>query len=134
MRVQPGIYVLYIQPVPDLVWDQNPRQFRVGLCDTIALPSTPQGKYKIAMSFPPGSRGATQSSAVSAELKPGLNEVSVGPWIPGLENHLGACAMRANAETQVMYNDTPDPFFHPLLWPNGDDHVTLSIQCGGNYP
>lgn len=125
--------MVYVHPVPDLAWDYNPRQFLVGLCDTIPPPSVPQGKYKVVLNFPAGHGSLTQSSVVRAELKPGLNEISVGPWIPGLENHLAICAQRAVAETQVMYDDTPDPFFHPLLWPDGSDRVPLPIQCGGNY-
>jgi hypothetical protein len=128
-----GIIVVYIHPVPELVWDYTPRQFYVGLCDTIPLPSTPQGKYKIVLNFPDSQHGSTESAPVPAQLKPGLNEVSVGPWVPGLENHEAACAMRAVAQTQVVYNDTPDRFFHALLWADGSDHVALPIKCGGNY-
>jgi hypothetical protein len=128
-----GIFVVYIHPVPDLVWDTIPRQFQVGLCDTIPLPSTPQGKYKIVLNFPNSQHGSTESAPAPATLKPGLNEVSVGPWIPGFENHMAACAMRAVAQTQVMYNDTPDRFYHALLWADGSDRVALPIKCGGNY-
>jgi len=129
-----GIFVVYIHPVPDLVWDYTPRQFLVGLCDTIPPPSVPQGKYKVVLNFPALNHSSTESSVSRAELKSGLNEVSIGPWVPGLENHLARCAVRATAETQVMYNDTPEPFFHALLWPDGRDRVPLPIQCGGNYP
>ncbi len=128
-----GIYVVYIHPVPDLVWDTIPRQFQVGLCDTIPPPNVPQGKYKIVLNFPAGRGSLTESSVAPAELKPGLNEISVGPWIPGLENHLAICAQRAVAEIQVMYNDSPEPFFHALLWPDGSDRVALPIKCGGNF-
>ncbi len=128
-----GIVVVYIHPEPELVWDYAPRQFLVGLCDTDPPPSTPQGKYKIVLNFPNTQHGSTESAPVPATLKPGLNEVSVGPWVPGLENHEAACAVRAVAQTQVMYNDTPDRFYHALLWPDGSDRVVLPIKCGGNY-
>ena len=128
-----GIFVMYIHGDPELIWDTNPRQFRVGLCNTIPATSTPQGKYKIAMTFPPGNSGATQSAPTVAELKPGFNEISVGPWIPGLMNHLAACATRENAETQVLYNDSPEPFFHVLPWLDGTDRTFLRIKCGGNF-
>ncbi len=135
VSAKPGnIYVVYIRPVPELVWDTTPRQFRVGLCNTIPPSSTPQGKYKIVLNFPVSNHGSTESAPVRAELKPGLNEVSVGPWVPGLENHIARCATRAVADTQVMYNDTPDPFYHALLWESGRDRFPLPIQCGGNYP
>ena len=127
------IYVVYIHPQPDLVWDKAPRQFLVGLCDTLPAPNTPQGKYKIVLNFPAGNGSLTQSAPVPAELKSGLNEISIGPWIPGLENHLAICAQRAVAETQVMYDDTPGPYFRALLWADGSDRVPLPIRCGGNY-
>jgi hypothetical protein len=129
----PNIYVMYIYGVPDLIWDYNPRQFKVGLCNTNPAPSTPQGKYKITMTFPPDTGGATQSAATSLELKPGFNEISVGPWIPGLQNHRAACATRERAETQVLYNDSPDPIFRALPWIDGTDRTYLIIKCGGDY-
>ncbi len=133
-RAQPEIFVMYIQPAAELIWDTEPRYFRVGLCNANPPPSVPQGKYKIAMSFPPGSAGATQSAPTPAELKPGFNEVNVGPWIPGLRNHLADCASRANAVTQVTYNDTGGAFYRVLPWFNGSDHTMLFIKCGGNFP
>jgi len=133
-KVPAGIYVLYLQPVTELIWDYNPRQFRVGLCNTNPPSAVPQGKYKIAMTFPPRNSGATESKPSVAELKPGFNEITVGPWIPGLENHMAVCAVKADAETQVMYNDTPDPIYHALSWYNGSDRVVMRIKCGGNYP
>ena len=129
-----GIYVMYLLPATDLVWDTEPRYFRVGLCNANSPSSVPQGKYKIAMTFPPGNTGATQSAPAVAELKPGFNEINVGPWVPGLQNHLAVCAVRTNAETQVLYNDTPDSFYHVLKWVDGRDRVTLKINCGGNFP
>ncbi len=128
-----GVFVMYVRGEPELIWDTNPRQFRVGLCNTIPATSPPQGKYKIAMTFPPGNSGATQSAPSVAELKPGFNEISVGPWIPGLMNHLAACATRENAETQVLYNDSPEPFFHVLTWLDGADRTIMRIKCGGNF-
>ena len=133
-KVPAGIYVMYLQPVTELIWDKDPRQFHVGLCNANPPSAVPQGKYKIAMTFPPNNTGATESKPSVAELKPGFNEITVGPWIPGLENHKTNCAVRANAETQVMYNDTPDPLYHALSWYNGSDRVVMPIKCGGNYP
>ncbi len=133
-RKQTGIFVVSLRPEPGLVWDKTPRQFQTGICNALPPANVPQGKYKIVLSFPGSNHGLTQSADVRAELKPGLNQVSIGPWIPGLENHLASCATRAVAETQVMYNDTPDPFYRALPWPDGSDRVSLAIQCGGNYP
>lgn len=131
------IYVLYLHPQPDLVWDTVEHQFAAGLCNTI--PPTlgvPQGKYKISLTFPLSNTAnlSAESKPVQKELAPGLNEISIGPWVPGYENHLTRCAPKSMAYAQVVYNDTPDPFYHPLLYPDGSDHVEVRIQCGGNYP
>lgn len=131
-QVGAGIYVMYIHPEPELIWDTEPRYFKVGLCNTNQPPAVPQGNYKIAMTFPTGSGGGTQSSPSPAELKPGFNEVSVGPWVPGLRNHRADCASRADAYTQVTYNDSGT--FRPLMWMDGSDHIVLTIKCGGNFP
>jgi len=133
-KAAPDIYVMYVYPATDLVWDTEPRYFRVGLCNTNSAASTPQGKYKIAMTFPPDTGGATQSSPSPAELKAGFNEIQVGPWVPGLRNHLADCRSREKAYTQVTYNDTPDPFYRTLKWMDGGDHTILTIKCGGNFP
>lgn len=132
-RGAPGIYVVSITAEPELVWDNNPHQFKVGICDTVPPPNTPQGKYKIVMSFPEGNRGLMSSSVSPATINSGFNVVTVGPWVPGLENHKAICATRAVAQTQVMYNDVPDPIFHPLLWPDGSSTVPVPIKCGGDY-
>lgn len=130
------IYVLYIHPKSELVWDTEPRYFQVGLCNTIPVANgVPQGKYRIQLNFASGARGGlTTSSPTQAELKPGFNEVSVGPWVPGLENHVTNCALRAVSDTQVMYNDTPDPFYRALPFPDGSDRTPLPIKCGGSFP
>ncbi len=128
-----GIYIVSLQPAPDLVWDNVPHYFKVGLCDTIPAPNTPQGRYKIRLDFPGSGRSLAESEIVRAELQHGLNEVSVGPWVPGLENHVTICATRALAETQVLYDDSPEHVFHLLAWPDGRDRVTLPIQCAGNF-
>ncbi len=127
------IFIVYIHPVPELVWDRNPRQFQIGLCDTIPPPNSPAGQYRVLLNFPGGNRGSSTSTEVGAQLQSGLNEISVGPWIPGLENHLAICATRAFAETQVMYSDNPDRIFRALRWYDGSDRVSLPIACGGNY-
>jgi len=133
-KVPAGIYVMYLQPVTELKWDFDPRQFRVGLCNANSPSAVPQGKYKIAMSFSASGSHSTESKPSTAELKPGFNEIAVGPWVPGLENHLAQCAVKSNAETRVMYNDTPDPLYRALMWHDGKDRVTMQIKCGGNYP
>jgi len=129
----PGIYVLAIRGVPDLAWDKAEHQFVIQVCNTNLPPSVPQGKYKVILNFPGSDHGASQSAATQIELKPGFNEISVGPWVPGLENHLAACATRASAETQVIYSDTPDRLYRTLKWFDGSDSIWLPIKCGGDY-
>ena len=126
-----GIFVIYLHPEPDLVWDTVPRQFVVGLCNTIPPPSVPQGKYKIILNF--ANHGLMDTHVTTGELKPGMNELSIGPYIHGYENHMAICAQRPVAEVQVMYNDTSEPPFHALLWPDGSDRVAIPIKCGGNF-
>lgn len=125
--------MLSIRGIPDLTWDNVPHLFQIEICNTNLLPSVPQGKYKVVLNFPGSDHGASQSSATQIELKPGYNEISVGPWVPGWENHLAACATRASGETQVMYSDTPDRIFRALKWSDGSDHIWLPIKCGGDY-
>ncbi len=128
-----GIYILYLHPVPELVWDTVPHEFQVGLCNAIPAPNTPQGRYKIRLTFPAASRGPAESAAVSAELHTGLNVVTVGPWIPGFENHVTICATRAQAEAQVLYDDSPEHIFHSLQWLDGGDRTVLPIRCAGTF-
>ncbi|MBI4789841.1 MAG: hypothetical protein HY782_22640 [Chloroflexi bacterium] len=127
------IFVVDVQPVPDLAWDQTPRWFRVGVCNTLPPPNVPQGRYKIFVFYPGSNRGPGQSGVVQLELKSGLNEVMVGPWVPGLENHQAACATRPIGAIEVHYNDTPDVFFRALAWPDGKIRIELPIKCGGDY-
>lgn len=127
------LYVVYIHPSQPLVWDKGPRQFLVGICDTIPAPAVPQGKYKTQISFPLSNRGLSESAPVPATLKPGLNEVPVGPWVPGTENHKAICATLSPALIQVMYSDTGDRFYRALVWPDGSDRESITIQCGGDY-
>ncbi len=129
-----GIFVVDIQPDPPLVWDAHPHFFRVGVCNTLPPSAVPQGKYKMFLYFPASSQGREQSTAIPAELKPGMNVVTVGPWVPGLENHLATCAPKSTAEVEVTYDDSPDPIFRVLPWPDGKTRGYLPVQCGGTYP
>lgn len=125
---------MFVHPVPDLVWDTVPHQFQTGLCDTFPPPNTPQGRYKVVLSFPGSNRGIASSSITSAELHAGLNVVNIGPWIPGFDPHMASCATRAYGETQIMYSDNPENVYRALDWPDGRDKIDLAILCGGNYP
>lgn len=129
------IYVMYVHPNIELIWDTEPRYFLAGLCNTIPVANgVPQGRYMMRFNFPFSNQGSKESKPTPAELRPGFNEVNVGPWVPGYENHITRCATRAIAETQVTYNDTPDTFYHVLPFVDGSDHISLPIKCGGNYP
>jgi len=82
------IYVLYIHPQPDLVWDTVTHQLLVGLCNTIPRAmGVPQGKYKVVFTFPLSNTAnlSSESKPVTAELTPGFNEVNIGPWVLGMK-------------------------------------------------
>ncbi len=83
--------------------------------------------------FPQSGKGHYDSVPVPAELGPGLNTVTVGPWVAGLENHLAICATKETAEIEVGYNDMPDPIYKPLPWPDGKTRTWLPVACGGTY-
>jgi hypothetical protein len=47
------------------------------------------------------------SHVTTGELKPALNEISIGPWIPSYENYIAICAQRPVAEDQVEWRLRP---------------------------
>jgi hypothetical protein len=123
--------ILYLEPTPELVWDYNPRMFRVGICNSMPLPAVPQGRYRIFVYFPGSKHGRAQSGDVPATLSPGLNEVSIGPWVPGLENHRAACNDRPVGEIEIEYDGSGA--FRTLLWADGKSRIGIPIKCGGDY-
>ncbi len=124
---QPGLYIVSLAPSPALVWDTNPHVFRLGICNTSPPASAPGGDLRIFISFPGSDRGHADSDSVQVQLNSAYNEVTSGPWVPGLENHLSACATRPTAQVEVHWNAVP------LLWLDGKSSVNLPIGCGGNF-
>jgi hypothetical protein len=128
------LFVVSVEAIPPLVWDSSPHQFRVGLCNTNGPSSAPAGTYRIYISYPGAERGLAQSDKTPATLKPGFNQILVGPWVPGLENHKASCASRPIGQIEVRYNDVPDPaIYRALPWPDGSTSINLKIACGGDY-
>ncbi len=129
-----GIFIVDVVPDPSLVWDGRPHLFRVGVCNALSPSTVAQGRYKILLYFPASGKGHEESVPSPADLKPGMNIVTVGPWVPGLENHRARCATKDTAEVEVTYNDIPDPtVFRALSWPDGKTRTYLPVQCGGNF-
>jgi hypothetical protein len=130
-----GLYVIYIEPLPSLVWNQTPRQFRVGVCNTLAESLVPESRFRVSVFAPETKNPLGQTYELSAQLAPGLHELMVGSWTPGLQNHVTACAVWPAVEIMVEYNDLPAVNnFRPVLWPDGSNKKVFSVACGGTFP
>ncbi len=130
-----GLYVIYIEPLPSLVWNQTPRQFRVGVCNTLAESIVPESRFRVSVYAPETKNPLGQTSELSAQLAPGLHELVLGSWTPGLQNHVTACAVLPAVEILVEYNDFPAANnFRPVLWPDGSERKAFSVACGGTFP
>ncbi|MBI3912883.1 MAG: hypothetical protein HY327_01610 [Chloroflexi bacterium] len=132
---QRGLYVIYIEPLPSLIWDPTPRQFRVGVCNTLAESLVPGSRFRLSVYAPETKSPLGQTSALSAQLTPGVHELMLGSWTPGLQNHVTACAVTPSVEILVEYNDFPAANnFRPVLWSDGSERKNFSVACGGNFP
>ena len=132
---RPGLYVIYLEPLPSLVWNQTPRQFRVGVCNTLAESIVPTSRFRASVFAPETKNPLGQTSELSAQLTPGLHELMLGSWTPGLQNHVTACAVWPAVEVLVEYNDFPAVNnFRPVLWPDGSEKKSFSVACGGTFP
>ena len=130
-----GLYVIYIEPLPTLVWNQAPRQFRVGVCNTLAESIVPESRFRVSVYAPEAKNPLGQTSELSAQLTPGLHELMLGSWTPGLQNHVTACAVWPTVEVLVEYNDFPAVNnFRPVLWPDGSQRKAFTVACGGTFP
>ena len=130
-----GLYVISIEPLPSLVWNPTPRQFRVGVCNTLAESLVADSRFRVLVYAPKIKNPLGQTSELSAQLAPGLHELVLGSWTPGLQNHVTACADLLTVEIQIEYNDFPAVNnFRPVLWPDGSERKTFPIACGGNFP
>jgi hypothetical protein len=134
-RGQPGLYVVSIQPYPDLVWDRENRSFRVDLCNTTTVPTPLESRFVVFVYFPGESRPRGQTSELPIRLPPGLTEITLSSWIPGLQNHISACVVQPPVEFSVAYRYPPDlSVFHPIPYVDGQERETFSVKCGGNFP
>ncbi len=131
---QRGLYVLYVHPSENLRWDQAPRSFSVGLCNSLPVPLVPESHFVVSILIPWHRDGAGQTSSTTAQLSPGFHELVLGSWTPGLENHVTICVQKAVVEVVVGYSDeTKSSNFRPLPYPDGKDKALFPVQCGGNY-
>lgn len=128
--------MLYVEPAPRLTWDQTPRQFRVGVCNTLSVPTVPQGQFVLFVYIAWTRQIRGQTSELPAQLAPGFHELVLGPWTPGLENHVTACAQRPAVEIEIGYNDSfpQSSSFRPVPWADGITKIVFPIACGGDYP
>ena len=130
-----GLYVIYVEPLPSLVWNQTPRQFRVGVCNTLAESIVPESRFRASVYAPEAKNPLGQTSELSAQLTPGLHELMLGSWTPGLQNHVTACAVWPTVEILVEYDDFPAVNnFRPVPWPDGSERKAFSVACGGTFP
>jgi hypothetical protein len=130
-----GLYVIYLEPLPSLVWNQAPRQFRVGVCNTLAESLVTSSRFRVSVFAPAAKNPLGQTSELSAQLTPGLHELLLGSWTPGLQNHVTACAVLPTVEILVEYNDFPAVNnFRPVLWQDGSERKAFSVACGGTFP
>ncbi len=130
-----GLYVIYIEPLPSLVWNQTPRQFRVGVCNTLAVALVPDSRFRVSIYAPEAKNPLGQTSVLSAQLTPGLHELVLGAWTPGLQNHVTACAVSPAVEILVEYSDIPAANnFRSVLWHDGSERKAFPVACGGTFP
>ena len=132
---QRGLVVTYVQPAPNLIWDQTPRQFRVGICNTLAVPTVPQGQFVLFVYLAWTRQIRGQTSELPAQLTPGFHELLFGTWTPGLENHLSICVQRPALEIEIGYNDDfpISRSFRPVQWADGSNKMVFPIRCGGDF-
>ncbi len=122
-----ALWVLALQPTPALLWDRNPHNFQVTICNTYPLPATRTGQIRAFINFPGTNIGHSESEPVQVQLNGGLNDVTVGPWVPGLENHITACATKPTAAVEIHFEGGT------LVWPTGRTAVDFPIGCGGGF-
>ena len=134
-KAQRGLYVIELQPIPSLIWDQVPREFRVGICNTLTVSTVPDGEFTLFVFLPEDEPALGQTSSLTAQLTPGFHRLTLKSWTPGFENHVTACATRPEVEIQVDYADSPRAQnFRPLTWLNGKDRVVFPVKCAGDFP
>lgn len=130
-----GLFLISVEPIHDLAWDQTPRQFRAALCNSLAVATLPDGRFVVWVYASGEKNPLGQTAEISAQLMPGLREFTFASWTPGLQNHLTACVQRPVVEIVVGYKESASSDnFRPVPLPNGTDRVTFPIKCGGNYP
>ncbi len=134
-EAQSGLYVMAVQPVPPLAWDRTPRQFVVDVCNSSSEATVDGFRLVVFVYFPSEGRPRGQTSELPVRLEPGLHELALDSWIPGLQNHISACSLQPTIEISVAFTFPPDySTFHQIPFADGKDKTTFAVQCGGHFP
>jgi len=134
-HAQPGLYLLAVRPVPALVWDRVPRQFLVNVCNSSTETTAAGTRFVVFAYFPGEVRPRGQTSELLVRLEPGLHELTLESWTPGLQNHLSACRLQPWIDLSVAYTFPPDlSTYHPIPFVDGKDKVAFAVKCAGNFP
>lgn len=135
LNASPGLYVVSVVPVPELVWDRTPRQFVVDVCNT-SPDATPIGsRFVVLIYFPGEASPRGQTSELPVRLEPGLHGLTLEWWTPGLQNHISACNIQPPVQVAVAYTYPPSlNILHPIPFGDGQDRWTFAVKCGGHFP
>lgn len=129
-----GLFVIYADVSPELVWDTRPREFRVGICNSHPVPLVPDSQFLVTLRLPETGRIPGQTERLRAQLGPGFHELILKQWVPGYENHVTICVQKPAVQVIVEYSDQADsPVFHPLRWLDGSEGQIYLIRCGGDF-
>ncbi|MBI5034970.1 MAG: hypothetical protein HZB51_30965 [Chloroflexi bacterium] len=132
---KPGLYVISIQPVPELVWDNEPRRFDVSICNTLGVATLNSLRFVVRIYYATQVRPVGQTAEVMAQLVPGVNELKFESWTPGLRNHITACQQQPPVQVEVNYIVPPDlSALRVMPFPDGTNRRTLGVKCGGTFP
>ena len=124
-----------IQPVSELVWDNEPRRFDVSVCNTLGVATLNSLRFVVLVYYPTEVRPIGQTAQVTAQLVPGLNEMKFESWTPGFRNHLSACQQQPPVQLEVDYIIPPDlSAWRVMLFFDGTNRRTFGVKCGGTFP
>ncbi len=129
-----GLFVVYAEPAKELVWDNNPVQFRVGVCNSLPVPLVPASHFVAMVDVPYSKSGGGRTNEIANQLPPGFHEFLFSTWKPGLENHITVCVQKQVIELTIGYSDQEkSKNFHLLQWVDGTNRRIFPIKCGGTF-
>ncbi len=92
-------------------------------------------RFVVFIYFPGESRPRGQTSELPVRLTPGLHELTLEWWTPGLQNHISACNIQPPVQVAVAYTVPPSVnVFHSIPYVDGQDRLTFTVRCGGHFP